>query len=220
MLKVEVLHIQSLTHDVKQFRVEKPSGYSFVPGQATEVAIDQDGWREEKRPFTFTSLPDDDYLEFVIKSYKDHDGVTNHVDHLKKGDRFLIDEPWGAIEFKGKGVFIAGGAGITPFISILKAQKVKDELKGNQLIFANKTSRDVILEDWFRQELGGDFISILDQEEADGHEHGRVEKGLLQENIKDFNQKFYICGPEPMIESVKTSLEGLGADLEEIVFEK
>ena len=70
---VKILDLLSLTHDVKQFKVEKPEGYSFIPGQATEVAINKEGWKQEKRPFTFTSLPEDDHLEFVIKSYRDRE---------------------------------------------------------------------------------------------------------------------------------------------------
>lgn len=217
---VKILDIQRLTHDVKQFRVEKPKGYNFVPGQATEVAIRKKGWEEEKRPFTFTSLPGDDHLEFVIKSYHDHDGVTKAIDELKIGDELIVDESWGVIEYKRKGVFIAGGAGITPFIAIFKDLEVKGDLKGNQLIFANKTSKDVILEDWFREILKDDFISVLDQEEKSGHQHGRVDKAFLDKNISDFSQGFYICGPDPMIKAVSKSLEELGANPETIVFEK
>ena len=62
--------------------ISKPEGYTFEPGQATEVAINKEGWKEEKRPFTFTSLPDEEDLQFTIKSYRDHDGVTNELDGL------------------------------------------------------------------------------------------------------------------------------------------
>ncbi|MDP2042840.1 MAG: FAD-binding oxidoreductase [Algoriphagus sp.] len=217
---VKILDIQRLTHDVKQFSVEKPKGYKFVPGQATEVAIRKKDWEEEKRPFTFTSLPEDSQLEFVIKSYHDHDGVTKAIDDLKIGEELILEESWGAIEYKGKGTFIAGGAGVTPFIAILKDLQKKGELKGNQLIFANKTSKDVILEEWFRAILGDDFISILDQEEKSGHQNGRVDKAFLEQHISDFSQEFYICGPDPMIKAVSKSLEELGANPEAIVFEK
>jgi ferredoxin-NADP reductase len=50
---VRLLDIQAVTHDVKCFRMEKPPGYNFVPGQATDVAINQPGWESEKRPFYF-----------------------------------------------------------------------------------------------------------------------------------------------------------------------
>lgn len=88
---VKIRSIQSLTHDVKQFKVDKPDGYSFEPGQACEVAINQPNWKEEKRPFTFTSLPQEDHLEFVIKSYHDHDGVTKALDSLQVGDELIVD---------------------------------------------------------------------------------------------------------------------------------
>ena len=74
----------------------------------------------EKRPFTFTSLPGDDHLEFTIKCYTDHDGVTNQLGQLKAGDELLLHDIWGAIHYTNEGTFIAGGAGITPFIAIFR----------------------------------------------------------------------------------------------------
>ena len=67
--KVRILDTGEVTHNVRRFMIERPAGFSFEPGQATEVAIDRDGWRDEKRPFTFTNLQDRDYLEFTIKIY-------------------------------------------------------------------------------------------------------------------------------------------------------
>ena len=45
---VSILSIQDVTHDVRAYRLEKPPGYRFVPGQATDVAINKEGWREER----------------------------------------------------------------------------------------------------------------------------------------------------------------------------
>jgi ferredoxin-NADP reductase len=217
---VKILDIQPLTHDVKQFKVEKPQGYSFLPGQATELAINKPDWKEEKRPFTFTCLPADDHLEFVIKSYRGHDGVTKQINQLKVGDELLIDDSWGAIQYKGKGVFRAGGAGITPFIAIFKDLKEKGELKGNSSFFANKKKKDVILESFFRENLGKDFISTLDEEKAEGHETGRVDEDFLKAHVQDFSQHFYVCGPDPMVKAISGVLKKLGAEPDEIIFEK
>lgn len=217
---VKIQQILPLTHDVKQIKVEKPDGYSFISGQATDVAINKKEWKDEKRPFTFTSLPEEDQLEFVIKSYRDHEGVTNQIDKLAAGDELIIEDSWGAIQYKGKGVFIAGGAGVTPFIGILKSLQAKGELVGNRLIFANKTAKDVVLESYFRDLLGDSFISILDKEEVSGHEFGMIDKAFLKKHIQDFTQKFYICGPDPMVKAISASLKELGADPDEIVFEK
>ena len=113
---VSILSIQQITHDVKCFRIEKPAGYQFIPGQATDVAINKPGMEDQKRPFTFTALNEEPYLEFTIKRYKDHHGVTDQLHQLDVGDQIIIEDAWGAIEYKGPGYFIAGGAGITPFI--------------------------------------------------------------------------------------------------------
>jgi ferredoxin-NADP reductase len=113
--KVRILSIKEVTHDVKSFTIERPANYSFVPGQATEVSINKPDWKNEKRPFTFTSLKDAPHLEFVIKGYPDHKGVTAELHKLTVGDELLIHDVWGAISYKGKGVFIAAGAGVTPY---------------------------------------------------------------------------------------------------------
>ena len=181
---VKVTAVLSLTHDVKQIRTEKPDGFEFTPGQATEVALNKKGYQEEKRPFTFTCLPSDDYLEFVIKSYFDHDGVTKQIDEIQVGDELIIDEAWGAIEYKGKGVFIAGGAGITPFISIFRDLEAKGEVEGNKLIFSNKTGKDVILEPYWEELLGEDFTSTITHEKIEGHENGMINI-CCRQNLKN-----------------------------------
>jgi len=67
-LNVKILSIGHITHDVLQIFTEKPQQLDFTPGQATEISINKEGWQNEKRPFTFTSLPNDDYLQFTIKT--------------------------------------------------------------------------------------------------------------------------------------------------------
>lgn len=217
---IEITDILSLTHDVKRIKTKKPKGYSFKPGQATEVAINKPGLQEQKRPFTFTSLPEDDHLEFTIKSYHDHNGVTHDIDSLLPGDSLVIDDAWGAIEYKGPGVFIAGGAGITPFISILRNLKQDGELLNQKLIFSNKTGKDVIMEADFQEMLGERFISTLTQEQVEGHEHGRVNMDFLKKHINDFTQHFYICGPDEMVHDISEFLGKLGASTDELVFEE
>jgi len=207
---VRIIRIDQVTHDVKQFRVEKPEGYSFIPGQATEVSVNTSKLRDEKRPFTFTCLNRESYLEFTIKIYPSHNGVTNELGKLKPGDELIIRDVWGAITYKGKGVFIAGGAGITPFISIFRDLRTKNEVQGNTLIFANKTKADIILEQEFKNMLGNAFINILSDEKVDGYFNGMITVDFLKENIGDPNRNIYLCGPPPMMDAVKKQLANLG----------
>jgi len=207
---VKILDIKQVTHDVKRFQVEKPSGYSFIPGQATEVSINTPELKNEKRPFTFTCLNKESYLEFTIKIYSSRNGVTNELGKLKPGAELIIRDVWGAINYKGKGVFIAGGAGITPFISIFRDLHAKNEIPGNKLLFANKTKADIILETELRSLLGKDFINILSDEKADGYFHGMISEDFLKASIGDFSRNFYVCGPPPMMDAVLKQLANLG----------
>lgn len=220
---LRIIDIQNVTHDVKQFTLEKPDDFDFEPGQATEVAIDKEGWRDEKRPFTFTSLKEDDYLQFVIKIYPEHDGVTEQIGELEKGDSLIVDEPWGTIQYKGEGVFLAGGAGVTPFIAIFRDLYKKGNIGDNKLIFSNKTEKDIILKDEFEEILGNQFINVITDEKPSGKHiflDGFIDKEFLESQIDDFEQPFYICGPQPFNEAIMGYLKELGADPDALVFEE
>lgn len=220
---LEIQDIREVTHDVRQIRLEKPEGFTFTPGQATEVAVDHEGWRDEKRPFTFTSLSTDPYLEFVIKIYPDHEGVTDQIGRLSRGDKLIIGDPWGTIEYKGEGVFLAGGAGVTPFIAILRDLHRRGEIRNNQLIFSNKTERDIILKEEFETILGDQFINVITQEKPSGDHiflDGVIDKAFLKSQIEDFGQAFYVCGPDPFNQAIMAALEESGASPDALIFEK
>lgn len=143
---VKIIEIEHATKDVLHIKVSKPKDMTFTPGQATEVSINKPGWEKESRPFTFVCLPSKDYLEFMIKTYPDRKGVTNELLSLQTGDELILNYVFGAIHYKGEGTFIAGGAVMTPFISILRSLKDQNKLGNNKLIYANKTKDDIIVE--------------------------------------------------------------------------
>ena len=217
---IKILNIEKVTHDVKRFICERPEGYEFTPGQATEVSINKQGWEEEKRPFTFTSLPDAVNLEFTIKRYADHPGVTNELHSLNPGDELIVRDVWGTINYAGTGYFIAGGAGITPFIAILRHLKKENQLKGNKLFFSNKTHEDIILEDEFNAMLGKDVVYTITDEKNPKYHNGFIDEKFLKENIDDYSRHFYLCGPPKMMEAIQDIFSRLGISSESVVFEK
>src|SRR5680860_373097 len=216
---VKINSIKHITPDVLQIVTEKPQKYNFSPGQATEVSINKNDWKDKKRPFTFTSLPIDDFLEFTIKTYPSHKGVTNELLKLKKDDELILHDVFGAIAYKGEGIFIAGGAGVTPFICIFRYLQSKKEIGNNKLIFANKTKDDIILASEFEKLLGENFINILSDEVADGYAHGQIDEAFLKTNITGFNQQFYVCGPPPMMDAIEKQLIHLKIDEKQIIKE-
>lgn len=210
MERVKIINIEHLTHDVIKIIAEKPASVNYQPGQAVDISINQQNWEQELRAFTFTSLPDDEHIEFIIKIYSSHNGVTERMLLLNKGDELLIHDVFGDITYKGEGIFIAGGAGVTPFIAILKQLQKENKLGNNKLIFANKTKADIILEDKFRQILGDNFINILSEEKIGNYEFGFISDELIKKHTNEHSQYFYICGPKQMIQLVEKHLFYLG----------
>lgn len=209
-----------VTHDVYRLVFDRPDGFAFESGQCTHWALDRDGWRDEDRAFTMTSQPEEeDHVEFVIKSYPDHDGVTKEIPGLEPGAQVVADEPDGAITDQGAGVFIAGGAGVTPYIPILRRRAKDGALEGCTLIFSNKTEKDIILrEEWEAMKGLRCVFTVTDQDTAEV-ETGKVDEGFLKRHVKDMDQPFYICGPREMVNDVRDALKSIGVAEDRIVTE-
>ncbi|MGH6897477.1 MAG: FAD-binding oxidoreductase [Geminicoccaceae bacterium] len=220
MHPVTILKVEPVTHDVRRFTVAKPEGFRFEPGQATLVSINRPEWQKEKRPFTFTSLNEWPELEFTIKIYSDHGGVTNALGGLEPGDELVIRKPWGTIQYQGPGTFIAGGAGVTPFIAILRQLTKDGKLAGNTLLFSNKTSRDIILRDEFEAMAGLACVFTVTDAPEPGLENRLIDRAFLEDKVADFSQHFYVCGPPQMVEDLKGHLTALGGRADAIVFEQ
>lgn len=216
---VKVLETNYINHDVKRFVVEKPPECNFIPGQSINISINLPDWKDELRPFTFTNLPTDDSLEFMIKIYPEHNGVTNKLDGINVDDELILHDIFGVIQYKDKGVFIAAGSGITPFLSILRALFSSKEILHNKLIYSNKTSADVMMEEELELMLGENFIKVFTRENVIGFLEHRIDRDFLIDTIQDFNQHFYVCGPEKFVNDINALLLQLGASSEFIIFE-
>lgn len=219
-VSVRIVKTELLTPNVRRYRLEKPKGFHFEPGQATELSLDKDGWREQKRPFTFTSLNEWDELEFTIKSYRDHEGVTNALWSAWPGDRLLLRDVWGTITYKGPGTFIAGGAGVTPFIAILRQLARTGGLKGNRLIASYRTEKDIILREEFEAMEGLETLWTITDDPTTKLSRERIDLDFLKSHIKDVSQNFYLCGPDPLVHDLRQALTRMGAQVEMLTWEK
>jgi ferredoxin-NADP reductase len=221
---VKVLKTEFLTHNVKRFKVEKPAGYTFIPGQATDVSISKPGLENELRPFTFTSLPNADHLEFIIKIYIGHQGMTEKLLNVQEGDELIVHEVFGTIRYEGPGLFIAGGAGITPFIAILRHLYFSEIGKQNQvmenrLLFANRTEPDIILKSELKQLLANNYHDVIEVS-ASNSQGKRIDLELLKQYISPSTHYYYVCGPEKFTEAIVANLETLGIPKAQIILEQ
>ena len=216
--KMTLKSIAPVTHDTWHLIFDRPPGFDFEPGQATHWALDKDGWRDEDRPFTMTSHPEAEVVEFVVKSYPDHDGVTEQVPDMQPGDSIIAEEPAGAITDHGPGVFLAAGAGITPFIAILDKHD-RDGVTGDRLLFANKTDSDIILKDKWDAMAGVRATYVISDQPDTVHEKGKLDREMLQDLLQDLDQTFYICGPGGFVDAMRDALTELSVPKDRMVIE-
>lgn len=217
MQRLKILNTHYTTHNVKRFVLEKPEGFEYSPGQSAHISVDLPGWEDQIRPYTFTSLHHWDHLEFIIKIYPDHEGVSSQLGKLKTGDELLLHDVFGTIKYKGPGIFIAGGTGITPFIAIFRALYHSENLRNVALLYSNKTRGDIILHDELSKMLGPAYQNVFTKEGVIGFRERRIDRKFLIENIGDFNFRFYVCGPKDFTEEICEALISLGADPEFLV---
>lgn len=210
--RAKVLHKQKINHNVMRFHIERPYGYSFTPGQAIDLSIDRPGYELDVAPFTIFNAVTSSILELIIKIRPNKNSLTYSLATLDNGAVLQISDPWDIYKYKGRGVFIAAGSGITPFLPILKnLSDSGTNLKENhQFIYANKQKKDILFQSELKHLFAEKCIHLLSEEKEKNMLSGRVDSVFLNAQIKDFDQYFYICGPKTFEQDVRKNLLKLG----------
>ncbi len=184
------------------------SNFLVNPGQFMIFRFLSKGFWTQAHPFSLSSLPYSDHFRITIKACGD---FTKKLSNITPGTKVLIDGPYGIFTAPDKSsrryLFIAGGVGITPIKTLLDQLAPSHDVV---LFYNNKSSTDII----FKQEL--DLLSkqyhfpihyIMSAEESYGGERGRVDKEKLLRLTPDFmDREIYVCGPVPMLLSLKEIL--------------
>lgn len=215
-----LLMTEFVTHDVQRLLLTRPEGLDWQPGQGVELFIDDDEWRDEGRPFTPTSLPNDQLLEFTTKRYPEGDGMTVALHALKPSAGLKLSDAFGTITYQGPGTFIAAGTGVTPFLGILRRLAADDALDGHKLLLTNKGERDVICEKELKHSLGDDCVLTFTREHQPDHQGQRIDADFLKSHLSTLDGRFYVCGPDAFVESINDQLKALGVQPEQLVYEQ
>lgn len=199
---------------------------SYEPGQFMMLQLERGGVVSAPHPFTIASSPSREGLSICVKSSGD---FTSSIKETKRLDRAYIDMPYGVFTFlrhdAHRLIFIAGGIGITPFLSMLRYIRDRSLEKEILLIWSNKKEKDIA----FREELEKaaseisslTIIHVLTRQEDWPGEKGRIDRTLLRKYIGDFEKgEFFLCGPPPMMNSVRRNLLQLGVRKNRIHMER
>lgn len=216
--ELRLAEIETVARRVHHLRMRRPKEFSYVPGQAVDLTLDREGWRNEPRPFTMVSLPDAEDLEFLIKAYPDHDGVTEQIARLDEGAAITVSDPWGALSDKGDGLFLAGGMGITPWLAILRARAAAGRLAGSTLLYAAQARADLIAIEELEAMEGLTLVIAVAEDPGSGHHQGQIDRALIETHLPPTGP-VYLCGPPPMEDAVAEALRDLGMAEDRVVRE-
>jgi ferredoxin-NADP reductase len=223
-----ILDIKQETPNVNVFTFKSQDGskLDFDPGMFVMMTnIDSSSGEKVTRAFSIASLPGSDILEFYISMV--HGKFTSKLDTAKVGDIYYVTGPYGQFRFAPKQdrkvLFIAGGTGLAPFMSMLK--QIKELNTGNDivLLYSVRYPSEIIRKDeleQLRNELPLKTIITVtrpqDGEEWKG-ETGHIDQDMIKRTVPDlFERSSYICGPLGFVKAAKDSLVALQYPTEKI----
>jgi len=221
----KVTGVHQETQDTWTLRFEGDYG-TYAPGQFMLLQLERNGKTSEPHPFTIVSAPTRTDLAVCIKEVGD---FTSDIGKTRPTDTAYIEMPYGVFSFQhmeaDRLVFIAGGIGITPFMSMLRTLYDKNLEKEVILLWGNKTEKDIVFRDEL-DEMASEMHSlkvlhVLSRQDDWPGQRGHIDGGLLTKVVGDFQgREFFICGPPPMMDAVETILIDLGASKKRIHTER
>ena len=225
-----IVAIEALTHDIRRLRLAlvEPTELSFLPGQYVDISIPG---TQEHRSFSMANTPSTaDHLDFMIKLYPGGHFSGLLDGGLAVGDALEVIGPYGTFflrESVARLVFVGGGAGMAPLVSLLTAMVEGGVTRPVTYYYGARTQADL----FYLAELavlagqlpGLTFIPALSDAAADDTWSG--ERGFITDVLGRYepdlrDADLYLCGPPPMIDAAMDVLLAKGADSKRIFFDK
>ena len=225
-LKLIIKEVRRETKDAVSILFNVPeelkANYKFIAGQYINLKLTLDN-QEIRRAYSICSAPESNELRIAVKAVKNGAFSQFANTKLKAGDAIDVAHPEGKFIFQPDAnalknyVAFAAGSGITPVISIIKSVLKSEPKSTFVLVYGNKTPEETI----FHQELhdlqlkyvGRLFVHcIFSQAKVENALFGRIDKSTVnyvmnnKHKTLDFD-KFYLCGPETMINLVTDVLK-------------
>jgi len=216
--------------NVTEVRIKPSSSHSlpdFTPGQFAFFRFSPFKGGKGEHPYTISSAPGDEFIGFTAKELGN---FSRDLALLKEGTTAIVDGPYGVFT-PGKEpnhnplLFLAGGIGITPFLSVIKEGSILKDRRVT-LLWGVRTQEDLHHNESLRstQDKNPDFhyIPLLSHQEPEENQRGGfMTKELLQDYIQDPKEtKVYLCGPPLMRRMVLKALKGLKVPRRNIHFEQ
>ena len=213
---------------------ELQSLYQFLAGQYVNLKLTLEG-QEIRRAYSVCSSPKSGELRIAIKSVQDGHFSKFANANLRAGDFLDVSKPEGKFTFEPDNekqknyAGFAAGSGITPVMSILKSVLESEPKSTFVLVYGNKSPKETIFHNELHElqlkYVGRFFVHyVFSQAKAEGELFGRIDKSTVNFVLNNKHKekafdKFYLCGPEAMINLVSSVLKEENISETDIKFE-
>jgi ferredoxin-NADP reductase len=226
--RFEVTNIEPQTHETFTLTFEPRDHKPFPrnPGQFMFLKLKRPGRRSEIHPFTISASPSNENI--VQATIKKSGNFTNTIDRTVPGDKAFIEGPFGKfslVHYDARSfLFIAGGVGITPLMSMLRYLTETHDPRPVTLLYANKTADDII----FRKELeqlpsNVNVVHVLSRPDDSWQgPRGHIDPQIIEKYAADALSQahVFLCGPPPMMTNITGLLKQLCVPADRIHFER
>jgi predicted ferric reductase len=203
-------------------------GLRFLPGQFAWLTLRRTPFAVEDHPFSFSSSAED--ATEVAMTIKEAGDFTSTVKNIVPGTPAYLEGPHGAFtvdRYPGSGcVFVAGGVGITPIISMLRTLADRGDRQPQLLVYGARSWDDITYREdleLLQSRLDLRVVYVLSDPPTDWTgEQGRITYELLERHLPDDKPSFlyFICGPPPMMDAVEHALRRAGVPWPSIYTER
>ena len=232
-VEAEVEEIETLASDTKRLLLNlvDPPELAFRAGQYVELYVP--GSDDEHRAYSMANTPySDKHAEFIIRIFPDGKFSSLLESDLKVGDNIQMKVPYGVFMLREDSdsdvIFIGGGTGIAPLLSILRYMAQKGIERNATFYFGARRRKDLFYVDEIRElgeRLPGEFrfVPALSEPEPDDEWDG--ETGLITDVVERLEEDLtgaeaYLAGPPPMIDAALPVLGSKGVEEDKIYYDK
>jgi len=231
--KVKLIRQVKIANDTYAWHLTKPEGFVFRAGQFVELKLDKMTEVDDEgnsRAFSLACAPSDQ--ELVVATRYRQTAFKKALLALQPGAELELDGPFGDYtlhhNIERQAVFIIGGIGVTPVISMIK-QATKDNSNHTLLLIHSAKTKDDLpfydeLTDLAKENKKFNYVPVLtahDQQAGEGYEVGRVNEKIIKKYALNLNNSiFYLSGPENMVKAMRQLLIDMKLDQDNIKTEE
>jgi len=221
-----VASIDHLSETTTQFaiRLDDRGALGFLPGQYVNIQVPG---TDQTRSYSFSSGPRADEVAFLLRNTDTGALPTYLRERAKEGDRVEFQGPLGSFYLRPVQrpvLFLAGGTGLAPFLSMLHKLAQDGADHPIHLIFGVTNDPDLVkmeeLEAYAQQIPSFSFACTVADESSSYPNKGYVTRYIEPEHLNGGDVDVYLCGPPPMVDAVRSFLTAQSVAPSNFYFEK